>query len=101
MRDGCRMKAYRFLASRAKGTRNPEGGIRVSRPSIFGNPFTTATRAERVVQFAEWLSHGPDTDPARKRILNNLDRIKDRPLGCFCPLNEPCHADVLIEKANK
>jgi hypothetical protein len=95
------MTAYRFQASRVKGTRNPEGGIRVSRPSIFGNPFATGTRAERVVQFAEWLRNGPDTDTARRRILNNLGKLKNRPLGCFCPLNESCHADVLIEEANK
>jgi len=95
------MNPYRFQATRAKGTHNPEGGIRVSRPSIFGNPFTAGTRAERVGQFAEWLRNGPDTDTARRRILNNLGKLKNRPLGCFCPLNEPCHADVLIEEANK
>jgi hypothetical protein len=95
------MTAYRFQASRGKGSRNPEGGIRVSRPSIFGNPFKTGTRAEKKQQFADWLTHGPDSDKARRRILDNLDRIKNRPLGCFCPLNEPCHADVLLELITK
>jgi len=95
------MTAYRFQASRGKGTRNPEGGIRVSRPSIFGNPFRTGTRTERKQQFAEWLTHGSDTDTARRRILDNLGQLKNRPLGCFCPLNEPCHADVLLELITK
>lgn len=95
------MTAYRFQASRAKGSRNPEGGIRVSRPSIFGNPFTSGTRAEKKQQFADWLTHGPAGDPARTRILANLDRLRNRPLGCFCPLNEPCHADVLLELVTK
>jgi hypothetical protein len=52
-------------------------------------------------QFADWLTHGPDSDLARRRILDNLDKIKNRPLGCFCPLNEPCHADVLLELTTK
>ena len=93
--------ASRFQACRAKGSRNPEGGIRVSRPSIFGNPFNTGPREERVRQFGEWLRNGPDTDRGRLRILKNLEKLRNRPLGCFCPLNEPCHADVLIEEANR
>ena len=95
------MNPYRFQATRAKGTHNPEGGIRVCRPSIFGNPFTAGTRGERVEQFTEWLRHGPDTDPRLTRLRANLGRLRNRPLGCFCPLNEPCHADVLMEEANK
>lgn len=50
--------------------------------------------------FREWLANGPETDPARQRILASLDRIRNRPLGCFCPPGEPCHADVLLELAN-
>lgn len=95
------MPAYRFQIQRTKGFRNPDGGRRVARPSIFGNPFRDGTREERVRMFAEWLRAGEPTDPARGRILANLHQLKDRPLGCFCPPGEPCHADVLLEEANK
>jgi hypothetical protein len=27
--------------------------------------------------------------------------LRGRDLACYCPLDEPCHADVLIEVANE
>lgn len=27
--------------------------------------------------------------------------LRGKPLACFCPLNQPCHADVLLEIANR
>jgi len=29
-----------------------------------------------------------------------FDEIAGKNLGCWCPLDEPCHADVLLELAN-
>jgi hypothetical protein len=26
--------------------------------------------------------------------------LRGRDLACYCPLDEPCHADVLLEVAN-
>jgi hypothetical protein len=26
-----------------------------------------------------------------------LHELRDRDLACWCPLDEPCHADVLIQ----
>ena len=30
-----------------------------------------------------------------------LEIIRGRDLACFCPLDRPCHADVLLELANR
>ena len=30
----------------------------------------------------------------------DLNELKGKNLACFCALNNPCHADVLLEKAN-
>ena len=27
--------------------------------------------------------------------------LRGRDLACYCPLDEPCHADVLLELANR
>jgi hypothetical protein len=27
--------------------------------------------------------------------------LRGRDLACYCPLDEPCHADVLLEVANE
>lgn len=33
-------------------------------------------------------------------ILARLPELRDRPLGCWCSLGAPCHADVLMELAD-
>lgn len=30
-----------------------------------------------------------------------LDELRGRDLACWCPLDQPCHADVLLEVANR
>lgn len=30
----------------------------------------------------------------------DLEPLRGRDLACFCPLDQPCHADVLLELAN-
>lgn len=37
---------------------------------------------------------------ARARILEALPALRGKNLMCFCPLDQPCHADVLLELAN-
>lgn len=32
--------------------------------------------------------------------LADLSELRGRPLLCWCPLGQPCHADVLLELAN-
>ena len=29
-----------------------------------------------------------------------IERLRGKNLACFCPLDQPCHADVLLEIAN-
>jgi hypothetical protein len=36
----------------------------------------------------------------RAKIFANLARIKGKDLACWCPLDQPCHADVLLKIAN-
>jgi hypothetical protein len=36
----------------------------------------------------------------REAICNNLLELRGRDLVCWCPLDAPCHADVLLEMAN-
>ena len=30
-----------------------------------------------------------------------LEKLRGKSLACWCPLDEPCHADILLELANK
>ncbi len=46
----------------------------------------------------------PSLEPVHKEYFNRmrerLPALKGKNLSCFCPLNKPCHVDVLLELAN-
>ena len=71
----------------------------VGRPTIFGNAFRISSErdAQRCVDaYRKWIHH-----PAQTRILNAAkELLKGKDLACFCPLDQPCHADVLLEIVN-
>lgn len=37
----------------------------------------------------------------QERDLDELATLAGKNLACFCPLDQPCHADVLLELANE
>lgn len=44
----------------------------------------------------------PDEDKARvDRLRADLEALRGLDLACWCPIGQPCHADVLIELANR
>lgn len=100
----------RIVRKRTLGWRMPATAIYVGRPSLWGNPWTmddarvaltTASDYDRaawcVGQFMTALDLG---DPRVEGILERIDRLRGCDLACWCPLHMPCHADVLLTKAN-
>jgi Domain of unknown function (DUF4326) len=88
----------RLKLSRQKGARLPKGAVVVARPTKWGNPYRPekVTRVPAVANYRRDLLAGKlkvSVEDAR-RELKGLD------LACWCPLDGPCHADVLIEMAN-
>jgi hypothetical protein len=41
-----------------------------------------------------------DGYPQRNRLVLLLPSLRGKNLACWCPLDQPCHADVLLELAN-
>jgi hypothetical protein len=86
----------RVQQQRTKGWRKPDGAISVARPHKWGNPFKVGVHAvdaaEAVRLYRQWL---PDTD-----LYQRLSELAGHDLMCFCPLDRPCHADVLLELSN-
>jgi hypothetical protein len=103
----------RLRRSRAKGSRlvSPNGlpVVCVSRPSKWGNPFVLARgpaqartreaklRSESVAKFRRAISSA-----ALPFTIEDVCReLRGKNLACWCPLDGPCHADVLLEVANR
>lgn len=86
----------RIQRSRAKGWRMPDGAVYVGRPTRWGNPvpveptgtFDAAGRAEYRATLA------------RADLAAIRRELRGKPLCCWCPLDQPCHADILLEIAN-
>lgn len=107
--EGITGMSRRIQRQRTKGWRMPEGAVYVGRPSRWGNPYRredydgyydeAAIPALMVSDFrggcinrtfiAE-LPEYPSIDTIRKAL-------RGRDLACWCPLDQPCHADVLLE----
>lgn len=97
---------------------NPDAVI-VARPSKWGNPFAISgavTRGEAVAMFRSlvteennyWLAKAVALrkiglhvgDFPRPYPIDEVPDLAGKDLACWCPLDEPCHADVLLELAN-
>ena len=102
----------RIQRKRSKGWRMPEGAVYVGRPSKWGNPFKAGS-----VMFLTGLKAGERADtgdvvrmyrnaltgksPAAASARERVQReLAGKDLACWCPLDQPCHADVLLEIAN-
>jgi hypothetical protein len=95
----------RIQRKRTKGWRMPEGAVYVGRPSRWGNPFHivsscdgSTTRAEAVRNYRGHLLSSSAVMPSA--VAAYLEPLRGKDLACWCPLSEPCHADVLLELAN-
>ena len=99
----------RIQLSRRKGWRMPENTVSVARgPGYrpYANRFVIGvhgTREQCVDKFrAEW-EEGVNADVGifRALFMTLLRDIRGKNLACWCPLDAPCHGDVLLELANK
>lgn len=103
------MTPKRIQLSRKKGYRKPEGAVVVSRPTKWGNPIVVTTGCQNtadanrrlaVIAF-KWLLFGPDWDRAPYPSDDEIRaKLGGKDLACWCPLDQACHADVLLEIAN-
>lgn len=49
----------------------------------------------------KWINLGPPIKAGEAPPLSDLTALAGRNLACWCRLSEPCHADVLLELANR
>lgn len=94
----------RIRRRRTAGWRMPEGAVYVGRPGRWGNDFSVkgygCTPESAVALFRDMLARAP-RDPDGSTQYEVIRReLAGRDLVCWCPLDQPCHADVLLEIAN-
>jgi hypothetical protein len=83
----------------------PAGAVYVGRPSRWGNDWKVGvpypdsyyplplTREAAIRSYRQWLERG-----SPGWLAGLLEPLRDATaLACWCPLDQPCHADVLIE----
>lgn len=106
----------RVQRKRTKGWRMPENTVYVGRPGKWGNPFkvgeaTWNPRNERmslitpndieecIDLFRVYIEKG--MKKSSTWMYKDLHELRGKNLACFCFLDKPCHADVLLEIANQ
>ena len=94
----------RIQRERIRGWRKPPNSVIVDRTSRYGNPHRIGpclvcgvehTREEAIAEFRATIKAKLAEQPDALAPLRGKDLI------CFCRLDQACHADVLLELANR
>jgi hypothetical protein len=73
----------------------------VARPSRWGNPFRVGPGRSREAAVAQYEAALLGIEGSLGYTVTDVRRaLAGRDLACWCPLDEPCHADVLVRVAN-
>ncbi len=98
------MKPKRIQRKRTKGWRMPANTVYVGRGSKWGNPFEIGQKfgGIKAVTIKGLLRVYRSYVNARLYYSPHyLDELKGKNLACWCRLNSPCHADILLQIANQ
>jgi hypothetical protein len=105
--------SQRIQRKRSKGWKLPPNAIYVGRPTVWGNPFTAHDeewKGEKVenktlvLLYEVLLSEMFGINGKRKQTKEQkelleafLEPLRGKDLACWCSLDQPCHADVLLQ----
>lgn len=108
------VKPQRIQRKRTKGWKMPPNTVYVGRPTKWGNPFEVGKHGDlkRCMELYRILAAGyicisisPERVKLQERAQRAMKKAKEqlhgKNLACFCRLDKPCHADVLLEIANE
>lgn len=91
----------RVQLRRTKGWRMPPNTVKVDRTTRWGNPYqgqgTSPDRAYLVALFRDYLARPEQA----AKLAAARDELRGKNLACWCPLSDPCHADVWLEAVNQ
>ena len=98
----------RIQRKRTRGWKMPPNTVYVGRPTMWGNPYQAGMcdlhvrgvnrvmvgNDELVRAYRGYARRCLEHDP------NRFEPLRGKNLACWCRLDQPCHADVLLELAN-
>ena len=113
----------RIQRKRTKGWKMPPNTVYVGRPTKWGNPFKIGEVTHVLHRSGAWpyeiyadSFHVVNADHAVRLFKHAMkahpdwrherwesgdpSELRGKDLACWCPLDLPCHADVLLEIAN-
>jgi hypothetical protein len=102
----------RIQRKRTKGWKMPPNTVYVGRPSRWGNIYKVGaydfdwhgegvipeTIEQCVELYEKELFSNIQHD---KGLINQVLELRGKDLACWCALDKPCHADVLLKLANE
>jgi len=86
----------KVLNARQAGTKPAADRLYVGRPSRWNNPFVLGrygTRDDVIAKYRAWIVQQP-------ALIAALPELRNKDLVCWCSPSR-CHAEVLIELANR
>lgn len=102
------MKPKRIQRKRTKNWRMPDNCVYVGRPTKWGNPYRVTDEdyfndPQKCVDAYRSLLERNEIFFVKNDLYMPLDpkELRGKDLACFCPLNAPCHANLLLELANE
>lgn len=97
----------RIQRRRTAGWRMPEGAVYVGRPTKWGNEFAVGDEVRLdiggAISYFRILDRQHAVNLFRSWQATSLPipELRGKDLACWCPLDQPCHADVLLALANR
>ena len=94
----------RIQLHRTKGWRMPENTVKVDRSTRWGNHYRPGGPVNRNKGFGKVKDAAEAVDLFRRlqaRHMSDIAKLRGKNLACWCKPGEPCHADVLLELANR
>jgi len=94
--DDGSMTVRRVQRKRCAGWKMPANTVYVGRPTKYGNPYVMEPKG----QFTRERAIDAYRHYIERILVQNpgfLDELKGKDLACWCPLDKPCHADVLLK----
>lgn len=90
----------------------PADTVKVDRATPWGNPFRIGERYSWQTEDGAWAGDGLVKNAAdavaffrswatqEMSPLPDMAPLRGKNLACWCPADQPCHADVLLDLAN-